>query len=214
MSHPVAPGAPKRVRQVIFDLGGVLLEWNPRAVLARFYADEALQDAVHTGVFRHPDWLEMDRGTLEEVQAVERFAARTQRPATELSALMAAVRESLIPLPESIQLVRELSTAGVPLYAISNIPAATFDFLRRRYTFWNSFRGFVISGEIKMLKPEERIFRHAISRFALDPAQTVFIDDHAPNIEAAARLGFATILFEGAAACRRQLAGLLADWRS
>lgn len=198
------------MRNVIFDLGGVVLEWNPDAILESHYADAGVRAAVKSALFAHPDWLQLDRGTLTEAQAISRVAQRIGMANGELAELFEAARRSLRPKADSVALLDELAARGVPLYCLSNMPAATFAYLRDRYPFWKVFRGIVISGEIRMLKPDREIFEYILHRYSLPPASTVFIDDHAPNVQAAGALGLHAILFRDALQCRAELEPLLA----
>jgi putative hydrolase of the HAD superfamily len=193
------------VRNVIFDFGGVLVRWKPDEIIAGFYPDEERQAGLRREVFQHPDWVEVDRGTLSEEAAIERFAARMRRPAEEMRALMQAVKDSLSPMHETIALLETLAARDVPLYGLSNMSAETFAHLKSRYGHWDRFRGIVISAEVKMVKPEPEIFDHIARRYGLLPAQTVFIDDHPPNIESARRHGFRAIRFADAEQCRAEL---------
>jgi HAD superfamily hydrolase (TIGR01509 family) len=192
-------------RNVVFDFGGVLVRWQPEAAIAGFYADEPSRALVRDAVIRHPDWIDMDRGTLSESAAIERFATRMGRPAAEMRALMQHIKDSLTPLPDSIALLDELAQRGVPLYGLSNMSAPIFALLKSRHGHWDRFRGIVVSGEVGLVKPEPEIFHHLAQRYDLIPAETVFIDDHLPNIESARRLGFHTIHFADAEQCRREL---------
>jgi putative hydrolase of the HAD superfamily len=197
------------MRNVIFDLGGVVLDWNPDRILDTFYDDAEVRAAMKTAMFQHPDWLAMDRGTLTEAEVVGRLEQRSGRAASELTRLLEAVRESLKPKPDTVALLERLAQRGVPLYCLSNMPATTFAYLRDRYAFWPAFRGIVISGEIRMVKPDPEIFRHLLQRYELEPAATVFVDDHAPNVEAARSLGLHTVWFRDAAQCTGELEPLL-----
>ena len=194
------------VRNVVFDFGGVLVRWQPEAIISSFYADEPSRALLRDAVIRHPDWVDMDRGTLSESAAIERFASRMGRPAAEMRALLQHVKDSLTPMPDSIALLDELAQRGVPLYGLSNMSVPIFALLQSRYDHWNHFRGIVISGEVGLVKPDPEIFHHLAQRYDLIPAETVFIDDHLPNIESAGRLGFRTIHFANAEQCRRELA--------
>jgi putative hydrolase of the HAD superfamily len=197
------------VRHVIFDFGGVLLKWQPQEILRSFYDDEPLRELISQTVFRHQDWLEMDRGTLDEESAVRRFAQRAGRPSEEMVALLRHVKDSLTPIPETVGIIEDLASREIPLFGLSNMSAPTFDHLRRRYALWGLFRGIVISGEVKMMKPEPEIFHHLAQRYALTIPETVFIDDSPQNIEGAARLGFQTFLFKDATQCAAELNRLL-----
>jgi putative hydrolase of the HAD superfamily len=131
-----------------------------------------------------------------------------------MHALMQHIKDSLTPMPDSIALLDELARRGVPLYGLSNMSAPMFALLKGRHGHWDRFRGIVISGEIGLVKPEPEIFHHLARRFELIPAETVFIDDHLPNIESAGRLGFRTIHFTDADQCRRELDAQLPRQRS
>jgi putative hydrolase of the HAD superfamily len=199
------------VHNVIFDLGGVVLEWNPDVILEGHYADPQTRSAIKAALFQHPDWVQMDRGTLSESEVIERLAQRTGIAHAELAGLMEAVRQSLQPKADTLLLLEDLAGRQVPLYCLSNMPASTFAYLRDRYDFWGVFRGIVISGEIKMMKPEREIFDYLLQRYELSAAETAFVDDHAPNIEAARALGLGTVLFRDARQCRSELNRLLAS---
>ncbi|HTV94764.1 MAG TPA: HAD family phosphatase [Steroidobacteraceae bacterium] len=193
------------VRGVIFDFGGVLLRWQPEEIIARFYAEEALRTLLRESVLKHADWIEIDRGTFSEEAAIERFAARMGRPPEEMRRLMRHIEDSLIPMTDTLDIVSDLVRRGVPVYGLSNMAAWIFAALERRYTHWGQFRGIVISGEVKLIKPDPQIFHLIAGRYGLVPAETLFIDDHLPNIDCARRLGFRTIHFSDARQCAREL---------
>ncbi len=198
------------MRNIIFDLGGVVLAWNPDLILEDFYANADTRVTMKAALFQHPDWLQMDRGVLTESEVIARLEKRTGRPTAELTALFDAVRNSLQPNPHTVALIERLARRSVPIYCLSNMPASTFAHLRERYAFWPTFRGIVISGQIKMMKPEREIFEYLLDRFDLAPAESVFIDDHQPNIDAAQEIGLHTILFRNARQCELELEPLLA----
>jgi HAD superfamily hydrolase (TIGR01509 family) len=194
---------------VIFDLGGVVLRWNPDEIIRGFCPDEAMRSVIKREVFKHPDWLAMDCGVLEEHEAIDRFHRRTGLSVAEVSALMHTTKDSLLPIPETVELLEELAAQDVPLYCLSNMSATTANYLRARHSFWRVFRGIVISGEIQLNKPDPAIFEYIVERFGLRPGNTVFIDDHRPNIESADRLGFKTLHFTDPVECRNTLRKLL-----
>lgn len=205
----VDPPVRNSIRSVIFDFGGVLLRWRPEEITRDFYSDHGLRDALKHAVFQHPDWIDMDRGTLSEDLAAERFAARMGRPPEEMRQLLERVRDSLTPIGESFAIVKSLAMQGIPLYALSNMPASTFSYLRDRYDCWGVFEGIVISGEIGMIKPEPDIFDYIARRYDLVPSETIFVDDHLSNVESGARLGFRTIHFSTPQQCAAEFHSLL-----
>jgi putative hydrolase of the HAD superfamily len=199
------------MKNVIFDLGGVVIEWNPDRILDTYYCEPEVRALMKAQMFQHPDWLQLDRGTMNEEELLARLGVRTGRSAAELSGLFDAVRESLHTKPDTVALLEKLHQRGVPLYCLSNISSDIFEYLSERHSFWGVFRGIVISGDLGMMKPEPQIFEFLLTRYELAAAQTVFIDDNAPNIEAARALGIHTVWFKNAGQCELELEEILAS---
>ncbi len=198
------------VHNVIFDMGGVVLDWNPEAILQSLCECPAERAMLKAALFEHPDWLELDRGTLDEAQMLERLAVRLPPRRPKLDALFEAVRRSLTPKTATLALIERLARRHVPLYCLSNMPVSIYEHLRARHDFWNAFRGVVISGEVRMIKPEREIFEHLLDRYQLEAERSVFIDDLPRNLEAARAVGLNTIWFRDAEQCERELEPLLA----
>ena len=197
------------LRNVIFDFGGVLLEWRPHEIIDAFYAEPELREAIRTHVFQHDDWVALDRGTMDELTAVRRFAARMARPEAEMLALFAHVRESLRPIESTVALLGELRERGYTLYGLSNMSESLFAHLQSRHDFFGLFDGIVVSGAVRLVKPDPAIYEHLRDRFAIDFAESVFIDDLPRNIETARRLGLAAIQFRSPEQVRQELAAIL-----
>jgi HAD superfamily hydrolase (TIGR01509 family) len=197
------------IRNVVFDMGGVLLQWNPTAVIARLHPDPATQAQIRQQMFEHADWHEFDRGTLSYEVAIEHFAKQTGRSPEETRTLIHATRESLEPIPGSIMLLEELADAGVHLYLLSNMPVSTFDYLIQHHAFFAHFKHLVISGAILLVKPEPAIYKHLVEQTGIVPAESVFIDDLLKNVVAAQECGFHAIQFTSPENCREQLRAYL-----
>jgi putative hydrolase of the HAD superfamily len=193
---------------LIFDLGGVVVRWDPDAIIAGVFEEEETRKKIHADVFGHPDWLEADRGTLAVEEVVRRAARRTGIGEAELTRLVQAVPASLVPFPETVDLLYRLRARGHPLYCLSNMGFASIEHLEREHRFFEVFSGAVISCRLKLCKPEPAIYEHALRTYTLEPQETVFIDDVEKNVAAAARLGMRTIRFQNAAQCERALAQL------
>lgn len=206
----MTPPQPEPITAVVFDLGGVLVQWRAEVILARAFDDPAARAAVRASLFDSQDWVELDRGTLSEAEALDRTAARTGQPMTALTRLMGIVRESLEALPDTVALLADLHQRGVPLYCLSNMHHRSIAFLRGRYPFLAWFRGMVISAEVNMVKPEPGIYRHLLTQYHLEGPRTVFIDDYPANCRGAEAVGLRSLCFTTAADCRRQLEAMLA----
>ncbi len=124
-----------KVQNVIFDLGGVLLDWNPSKILERCYADTASRDSVRDALFRHEDWIAFNRGDFTEPDLLARLQQRTGRSLPELTQLLDTVRESLVVKPETVAVLHSLSERRVPLYCLSDMPVSVFAHVRQRYDF-------------------------------------------------------------------------------
>lgn len=198
------------VRNVIFDLGGVVFDWNPDHIVSRVQPAPELRAALKEALFGHADWRLFDRGTLSEPELSERLQTRLGASRQEVDAIFDAVRNSLVEKPETIRLMRSLREQGTPLYCLSNMPASIYTHLRRRHHFWDAFSGVVISGEVKMMKPEPEVFMHLLATFNLRAEETVFVDDLLANIESARQVGLHAVWFKDAEQCRRELQQILA----
>ena len=192
-------------RNVVFDFGGVLIQWRPEQLLSDQFPGEREREIARRDIFGHPDWLEYDRGTLHEADAVVRFAARSGLAEARIRALVVAIREELQPKHDTIAVLRGLAARRVPLYGLSNMSADIFRWLRERNDFFALFNGIVVSGNVGMIKPEPAIYEHLASTHGLVPEESLFIDDVAVNVVAARRVGFQAVQFTGAADLEAEL---------
>ena len=200
---------PPRPAAVVFDLGGVLIDWNPRylyrsvfegddAAMERFLSEVATQEWNH----------EQDAGRPWQ-EAIEVLAAEHPEYREAISAFWHRWVETLgDAIGPTVEVLAELREAGVRLLALTNWSAETFPLARPRYPFLEWFDGIVVSGEIGLAKPDVRIFRHLIERHGLDPTATVFIDDSIRNVAAARELGLIGLHFVGADGLRDDLVQL------
>jgi putative hydrolase of the HAD superfamily len=195
----------QNIRNVIFDLGGVLLEWQPTKILARCCPDLVAQETMRNALFRHDDWLAFNRGDINEANLITNVCRRTELPTPEVVRVLDTVRDSLVEMPETVALLQELRDRGVPLYCLSDMPVSVFTHVRQRYTFWDAFRGIVVSGEVRMMKPGRDVFGYVLRQYNLNATETVFVDDHPPNIAGAEAVGIEAVLFHNAEQCRQDL---------
>ena len=190
---------------IVFDLGGVVFNWQPDTIIKSVFAEPATQDLVRKQVFEHSDWIELDRGTLTYERAVARAATRSGLPRQRIADLLDAVPPSLTPIDATIELIRGLGDPGHRLFVLSNMHLASIAYLERQHRIWDMFEGVVISSRIQMVKPEIQIFEHLLMRYRIDAPDTVFIDDTAENVAAAAALGLRTVRFVDSSQCAQAL---------
>lgn len=199
---------------VLFDFGGVLFNWQPARLIQTVWPHLARDDAqalsLAQAVFQSfvpgSEWSEFDRGALPADEVGRRIAARTGLAEADVHALMAAIPPHLAPVQPTVGWLEELSEQGVPLYFLSNMPAPYRDHLVAHHGFLQRFRGGVFSCEVGQVKPNADIFHTTAQRLGLNPARTVFIDDHPRNIETARALGWRAMLFTDTGQCQQALA--------
>lgn len=197
---------------VVFDLGGVLLDWDPRHLYRRLFAgDEAAMERFLAEVCT-PDWNRLlDAGT-PFAAAVDALIARHPQQADLIRAYDARWPEMVAgPIAGSVVLLAELKSRRTPLYVLSNFPVDKYQLMRRRFSFLGWFDGVVISGEVGVCKPDAGIYQALLARYRLEAGACLFVDDRPANVAAARALGMAATLFRSPTDLRQALraAGLL-----
>jgi 2-haloacid dehalogenase len=198
-----------RVEAVVFDLGGVLIEWDPRHI----YRDlldtdeeiEAFLDEIGFARWTHA----MDAGQGTWADAVAELTERYPHRGELIAAYPARFGESLAgPVEGSEAVLRELHARGVPLLALTNWSAETFPVARDRFAFLDLFDGIVVSGHEGVAKPDLALYELLVQRYGLDPGATVFVDDRQVNVDAARAAGLHGLLFTDADRLRADLTRL------
>jgi 2-haloacid dehalogenase len=193
---------------VVFDLGGVLLDWSPRHLYRKLFDDEDSMNRFLAEVCTL-DWhAAHDRGV-----PVEESCARLATSYPDYADLIwawAHRSEEMIagPIAGTVEILRALKDQGTPCYALTNMEAETYPRRLRRFEFLSWFDGTVVSGFERTAKPDPEIFLRLLERFGLRPSATVMIDDSPPNLEAARSLGLRTVQFRSPARLRRSLEDL------
>jgi 2-haloacid dehalogenase len=191
---------------VIFDVGNVLYGWDPDAFLVRQIADDAARLRFIADVDLYA-WHE----TLDGGRPYAEAAAELEETFPQYAALIAAWSDRFGetisgPVPGVHELVEALDARGVPLFAITNFSADFWPpFHEKERAFFGRFRDIVVSGEVKLLKPDPAIYWLALDRFALRPADALFVDDRQINVAAALAVGMKAHLFTGADELRTRL---------
>jgi 2-haloacid dehalogenase len=206
---PDRPPDGPAVSAVVFDLGGVLIDWDPRYLYrSLFDGDEAAMDRFLATVCT-PEWNRGQDAGRPWSEAIASLVAEHPEHADLIRAFWDRWPETLgDAIGPTVEVLADLRAAGVPLFALSNWSAETFPIARPRYSFLDWFDGIVISGEVGAAKPDSRIYEALIERHGLDPASLAFVDDVPANVAAAAQLGMRGLVFTSAARLRRDLEAL------
>jgi 2-haloacid dehalogenase len=202
-----APDTTGRIRAIVFDLGGVLLDWNPRYLYRRLFdGDDAAMERFLAEVCTMEWHHAHDLGVPPERTCTE--LARAHPDQAELIWAWARNSEEMVagPIEGTVELLSELKDAGVPCYALTNMERETYPLRRERYEFMRWFDGTVVSAFEGIAKPDAAIFELLLARFGLDRETTVLIDDSPANVRAARSVGMQAIEFESPERLRRWLA--------
>lgn len=193
---------------IVFDLGGVLIDWNPRHLYRRLFADEAEMEKFLSEVCT-PHWNEQQDAGRSFAEAVEMLVCEHSAHEEMIRAFWQRWPEMIGGAIEpTVQVMRELKEAGYPLYALSNWSAETFPLARPMFEFFDWFEDILVSGTVKMIKPDRRIFELLLHRISRTASECVYIDDSAVNAAAARELGFRVIHFRSGAQLRDELIAL------
>ena len=185
------------IRNIVFDMGNVLLRFDREFFLDAVGAQGGDRKLLLNNVYLSVEWARMDRGSMTEAEAAESMCRHLPRRLHETAHLLVDRWDRpILPVPGMEELLGELKKAGYGLYLLSN---ASF----RQHEYWprvpgnQYFDGTLISADVKLVKPEAEIYRLLYQAFGLDPQECLFIDDSTQNIEGAERTGMAGIVFHG-----------------
>ena len=196
----------------VFDLGGVLIDWNPRHLYRKlFHGDESAMEHFLANICA-PSWNGQQDAGRSFAEGCASLKAVYPDAAHLIDAWFERYDEMLAgPIQGTVDILSDLRHQGVRLYALSNWSAETFPFALKRFEFLKWFDGIMLSGEVKLVKPDPKIYDLFLKTFGINPASAVYVDDLEPNVRSAAAVGMRGILFTDPAALRTDLtrAGLI-----
>ena len=187
---------------VVFDFGAVLFTWQPAQLVSHHFPEHSATSAqaqqLAQAIFNHADWQGFDSGKVTLDEVISRTGLRLDLPHDRLHNALALIGEQLEPIFCNVEILARLCErrtrhGGLKLYFLSNMPEPFARALERRFDFLQSFDGGIFSSDVKLGKPDPNIYLLLASRYQLDAANTLFIDDHQVNIQAADTLGWQTI---------------------
>ena len=186
-----------RIDTIVFDLGGVLIDWNPDYVYLTIFKDEEKMKWFYQNVCT-PDWNEEQDAGRSLKEATEELVTKFPDHEENIRAYYGRWEEMLGgPIKGTVEVLRQLKyKTGCKLYALTNWSHETFPVALKRYDFLGWFDGRLVSGEEKTRKPFPEIYKLLVKRFNIDPSRAIYIDDNARNLAPAEQVGFKTIHFK------------------
>lgn len=202
-------GGVNMVKTIVFDLGNVLLSFDPVKYIENKINDESKVSTVCEAIFKSEEWLMLDRGTITEREAIDRIVERNLELSELIELVMDNWYEILTPMEESFKILGELKEKGYKILFLSNFHMIAAEKVVARYEFNKHFHGGVFSYVENLLKPEKEIYLRLLEKYDLVPEETIFIDDTKVNVEAANSLGINGLVFENADKLREDLNKLI-----
>jgi 2-haloacid dehalogenase len=179
----------RKLAAVVFDIGNVLLRWDPRNLYRKVFAETAKMEWFLNNICDGPWNLEQDLGRTWKEAITERILRFPEWEA-EIRAYDERWLETLDgEITENVQLLKDLKRAGIRIYAISNFSREKWEIAKACFSFTTLLDGIIISGDVRLVKPDPRIFQLFLDRYGLTAHDCIFIDDSKANVSAALQLG-------------------------
>ena len=177
------------IKNIIFDLGNVLLSWKPGEFFEKTGYDNETINLIMNSVFKSPEWMSLDNGDLTTPEAIEQIAIKSSLKKEYISSLFNLRTKIIYPLTGNIKLLPELKKRGFKLYFLSNFPIDFFEEVKKEYEFFRYFNGGIISAEVNHSKPDIKIYKILLDKYNLQPDECFYIDDMEINVRAATSAG-------------------------
>ena len=194
-----------KLQHVIFDLGAVMFEWNPKKIAENFTEDLGLQKRIQTELYYHQDWMDFDCALITEKEATIRASKKLGLALNDAEDLFKQTKNSLVLISKTHDVLKKVKNKNLNAYCLSNISPELFKHLSDKYELFNLFDGIVTSGVENIGKPDKRIYEILLKRYDLNPQQCLFIDDSAANTNSATRLGITSITFKASENCYKKI---------
>lgn len=201
-------GMASMIKNVVFDMGNVLLDYNPRYALEKYLDNEEDRALIERELFHGPEWEEADLGLIRDVDRYELVALRVpERLHSALKQIVEHWHDCMVPLPGAQRFVRDCKAAGYHVYILSNASDMFYHYFPN-FCPLEEFDGYVVSCDVHATKPRPRIYRHLLNRYRLNPEECLFLDDLERNVEGAKAMGMQAVQFQNDFERLRPLLGL------
>jgi len=185
------------VKNIIFDLGNVLISFRPSEYFDKKKYPEAIKTTILSDIFSSKEWSMLDKGEITTPEAIEAIAKKSSLNKKEIAHIFNLRTDIIFPLDSNVKLLPELKKRGFKLYYLSNFPMDIFDEVKDGYYFFKYFDGGLISAAVKSSKPENLIYKIFIESYSLNPKECLFIDDIEINVRTAEVIGMKGLFTNG-----------------
>ncbi len=193
------------IKNLIFDLGNVLLSFRPAEYLAKNKYPETIKAIILSDIFGSAEWQMLDKGEITTPYAIECISKKSSLRKEEIAHIFNLRTDLMFPLNSNVSLLPGLKKRGLKLYYLSNFPGDIFEEIRSGYYFFKHFEGGLISAEAKHAKPDIRIYELLMQKYSLIPDECLFIDDLEVNVISAREFGMKGLFTDGSLEIGRAL---------
>lgn len=198
------------IKNIVFDLGNVLISFKPSEYLDKKNYPENIKAKIMSDIFGGKEWHFLDNGEINTTQAINSIAATSSLKKEEIAHIFKLRSEILFPLDQNVRLLPELKKQGLRLFFLSNFPLDLYEEVKTGYYFFKYFDGGVISSEVKVSKPDSRIFDILLKKYSLIPEECLYIDDIEINVKAGEAAGMRGLVTFGSPEISREIETALA----
>ncbi len=177
------------IRNIIFDLGNVLVSFRPSEYFAKENYPENIKATILSDIFESKEWIMLDKGEISLAEAISAISSVSSLKKEEIAHVFNLRSDLMFPLDQNVKLLPGLVKQGFRLYYLSNFPKDIFDEIKSGYYFFKYFAGGVISSEVHVTKPHPRIYEILLEKYSLIAEECLFIDDLEINVQAAEKEG-------------------------
>lgn len=193
------------IKNIIFDVGKVLVSFDTEGHLKNLGYDEITRQKIREAMFNHPLWNEIDRGISSDEELLEKFVANAPEYEKQIREAFQKIEGTIELLPHTLEWVKELKAQGYRLYVLSNYGEYTYQQTKQKLKFLPYMDGVIFSYQYKVIKPEKEIYELLLNEFDLKAEECVFIDDRLENVEAARMLGVSGVQFQNYGQAKKEL---------
>ena len=191
--------ASSSIKNVVFDIGNVLVRWNPIEITRLTFTDTHDIESLCESIFQSEIWYNLNKGLISENEAKLQHQILLGLSEVECERLFYYVKQTQILIYGSVDLVKRVKAAGYRVFALTDNVHEIVNHLKSTYTFWDLFEGAVVSADVGILKPQAEIYQHLLNQFDIKAEETIFLDDMPHNVKGAQNVGIAAIEFKNAA---------------
>ncbi len=199
------------IRNIIFDLGNVLISFRPAEYLERNNYPDEKRNTILKDIFMSPEWLLLDNGTIDTKEAIDRIDNKSILKRAEIVSVFNKRTGIMFPLDDNVKMLPALRKEGFKIYFLSNFPLDSFNEIKNSYSFFKYFDGGIISAEVKHSKPDPAIYLILMEKYSLKAGECILVDDTEVNVMSAEDLGIKGFFTAGSTCISKDLMKFLSS---